>query len=151
IRSYGFYQYSTLAWSMFVDRVPLLVALIWPVVIDSAHQLAGGRARFTFVIVLADAALIEPIAARAGLWAWNEPGLFGVPFIGMLGWGLFAAAASTLLRRGRVALLFAPLVTHILLLASWWGALRWVAGEIPEAPALVGLVAAALVAMALLL
>jgi hypothetical protein len=84
------------------------------------------------------------------LWSWNEPGLFAVPLIGMLGWGLFAAAATQFTRSALMPLL-APLATHALLLASWWGGLRWLNGEIPAAPALVGIVAAALVAIGLLL
>ena len=150
IRAYGFYQYDRGAWTLFVDRVPLLVALIWPVVIDSAHTLAQGRLRAVFVIVLADAALIEPIAVRSGLWNWNEPGLFGVPIIGMLGWALFAVAASAMISR-RVMPLLAPLATHAMLVASWWGLLRWLPAEIPAAGALVIVVAASLTAIGLLL
>jgi hypothetical protein len=150
IRAYGFYQYDRGTWTLFVDRVPLLVALIWPVVIDSAHTLAQGRLRAVFVIVLADAALIEPIAVRSGLWNWNEPGLFGVPIIGMLGWALFAVAASAMISR-RVMPLVAPLATHLMLLASWWGLLRWLPAEVPPAGALVIVVAASLTAIGLLL
>jgi hypothetical protein len=102
IRVYGFYSYSP-TWSAFLDRVPLLIVLIWPVVIDSAHLLARclatGTARIAAasgLIVLADASLIEPIAVHARLWAWspdNPRALFDVPLIGVLGWALFAAAA----------------------------------------------------------
>src|SRR5690349_9163783 len=64
IRIYGFYEYHA-PWSVFVDRVPLLVALIWPVVVlsarDVALSLAGGdpvkAIAKTAVIVLFDAAL----------------------------------------------------------------------------------------------
>ena len=45
-------------------------------------------------IVLADASLIEPIAVRAGLWRWTEPGLFAVPLVGIVGWAFFAWAAA---------------------------------------------------------
>jgi carotenoid biosynthesis protein len=150
IRAYGFYQYDRATWLLLVDRVPLMVALIWPVVIDSAYALAGGNLRGVFAIVLADAALIEPIAVRTGLWSWNEPGLFGVPIIGMLGWALFAVAACALLRR-RIMPLAAPVLTHALLLASWWGLLRWLPAEVPPAGALVVVVAASLAAIGLLL
>jgi hypothetical protein len=148
IRAYGFYQYSGAAFSVFVDRVPLLVALIWPVVLDSAHELAGGSIRGVFLIVLADAALIEPIAVRAGLWSWNEPGVFGVPIIGILGWALFATAVAALPRR---AVVLAPLATHAMLLVCWWGAFRWFAGEVPSAAALVAIVAGASAAIGLLM
>jgi hypothetical protein len=141
IRAYGFYHYAP-GWSVFLDRVPLFIVLIWPVVIDSAGQLArrfGGGASLALAasLVLADAALIEPIAVRAGLWSWTEPGLFAVPPIGILGWACFAGAALWVLERapgllGRAAVVVvAPLATHLLLLASWWGALRWLNGTVP--------------------
>ena len=138
IRAYGFYGYSP-KWDLFLDRVPLMIILIWPVVIDSswtlAHRLTGGHRRWlpwvAGAFVLADASLIEPIAVRAQLWAWSEPGLFAVPPIGILGWAFFAWAAIALYERaGLWTLLLAPLVTHALLLASWWGGLRWVSGSI---------------------
>jgi hypothetical protein len=138
IRVYHFYGYSR-GWHLFLDRVPLLIVLIWPVVIDSAwtlaHRLTGGARRWLPLVaaafVLADASLIEPIAVRAGLWSWSEPGLFAVPPVGVLGWAFFAWAAVTLLERvGVGVIVLAPLATHGLLLASWWGALRWVSAPI---------------------
>jgi len=136
IRAYGFYAYSP-RWSLFVDQVPLLIVIIWPVVVDSAWQLAARLEARTLALaaagfVLADAALIEPIAVRAGLWSWSEPGLFAVPPIGILGWALFAACAVALLPRvGVLTVLLAPLGTHALLLGSWWLALRWVNLPLP--------------------
>lgn len=144
IRLYGFYQYDA-PWLLFVDVMPALVALIWPFVILSAREVvhalgwldAAGRPHPLAVglVVVYDASLVEPIAVRTGLWSWNEPGLWAVPIIGILGWGYYAAAASALLdrRRGLVPVL-APVITHALLLVSWWGALRWV-GRAPIAPA----------------
>lgn len=139
IRLYGFYDYHA-PWSVFVDRVPLVVALVWPVVILSARDvalaLAGGDvvkslAR-TGAIVLADAALIEPIAVHAGLWRWTAEGPFGVPLVGIAGWSVFAWAVSLALVKGpALAVWLAPLLTHAVLLALWWGALRW----IPAPPA----------------
>ena len=140
IHAYGFYSYSP-GWSVTVDQVPLMVLLIWPVVILSARDLAlslGGRASAILVglVVLADASLIEPIAVRAGLWSWSEPGLFGVPPVGLLGWAYFAALAARVGPGSPVRLLLAPAAaTHLLLLATWWGALRWVSGPIPPWPA----------------
>jgi hypothetical protein len=85
---------------------------------------------------------MEPIAVRAGLWTWFEPGFFGVPPIAVLGWGYFAFTCMAIFeradtgRRGRGAaellvLPLAPLSTHGALLASWWGALRWVNLPLP--------------------
>ena len=81
-----------------------------------------------------DAALIEPIAVRAGLWGWTEPGVFSVPVIGILGWGFFAAAVTACLelRRGRgipwsvLTIIVPPVATHAALVVSWWGIFRWV-------------------------
>ncbi len=130
IHAYGFYAYSP-DWSVMVDQVPLTVLLIWPIVIISAQDLAG---RWAPLVVLSDAALIEPIAVLCGYWWWTEPGIFGVPPIGIAGWAIFAAWALSLERRiGHPAavLIGAPLLTHASLLALWWGALRWVNVPIP--------------------
>jgi uncharacterized membrane protein len=144
IRAYRFYSYAP-EWSVFVDRVPLLIVAIWPVVIDSAHalarKLARGRALVPLIggaIVLADASLIEPIAVHAKLWTWtaSEPrALFDVPLVGVAGWAFFAAAAmATFEAREQsrapswcdaIAIATAPLATHAVLVAMWWCAFRW--------------------------
>ncbi|MCB9727928.1 MAG: carotenoid biosynthesis protein [Deltaproteobacteria bacterium] len=158
IHAYGFYGYSA-GWSVFVDRVPLMILLIWPVVIHSAWDLArhlgpalsGPRtALVAAALVLADASLIEPIAVHSGLWSWTEPGLFAVPPIGILGWAIFAGFAVALFERARRQApgqrRFGPLtalavftlpaaLTHLVLLAVWWGALRWLNHTVPPWPA----------------
>jgi hypothetical protein len=154
IRAYDFYRYSS-AWTLFVGPVPILVPLIWPVVIlsalDLARALAPGAsavrvALLTAGVVLADAALIEPVAVRTGLWSWTSPGPFDVPPIGVLGWAFFTvAAAYALERRATLFVVVAPLVTHALLLATWWGALRWVSAPLPAWPAVVAVWLASLV------
>jgi hypothetical protein len=143
IRAYGFYAYSP-GWKLWLGVVPLAVVLVWPVVILSALELAkslraSSPAWLCATVVLADAALIEPVAVRSGLWHWTEPGLFEVPLVGILGWAFFALAAAAWLEgtraRPRAALalvVVAPLACHALLLASWWGALRWVSGPLPD-------------------
>ena len=143
IRAYGYYAYAS-GWSARLDHVPVVIVLVWPVVIDSAAMLAramAGAGASTLrvatlgaVIVLADASLIEPIAVRAGLWRWTEPGLFDVPLVGIVGWAFFAWAAILVLehavwRAGAFALVVvAPLATHALILASWWSVFRWTQG-----------------------
>ncbi|MDP6946576.1 MAG: carotenoid biosynthesis protein, partial [Myxococcota bacterium] len=152
IRVYGFYEYADV-WTLWLDVTPVMIPLIWPVVIHSAWDLArwllGDDHRWVPVLaagfVFADAAFIEPIAVQAGLWRWTEPGLFAVPPIGILGWALFAVLAVGLLQRepgGRVGALaaarvlaLAPVGCHLLLLAVWWGALRWVNVTVPAWPA----------------
>ena len=171
IRAYGFYEY-TQSWWLFLDRVPLLIVLIWPIVIQSARDLATclwpGRDRPTalrvsltvFALVLADASLIEPIAVQAGLWRWTEPGIFSVPPIGILGWAFFAAIAVFVFERAAwlhrpwheaLVLLAAPTGTHALLVASWWAFFRWVNWPLPSwpAPALAWLTSITLLTLAL--
>ena len=165
IRFYGFYFYSP-EWSARIGHVPLLVPLIWPVVIQSAYDLArrlapGRAALFGGALVLFDASLIEPIAVQARLWFWTEPGLFSVPIIGVLGWAFFGAACMLVfeLRRDRaptlasdaLVLVAAPVATHLLLNVAWWGALRWMQGELPPWPAVgaVWIVSLALTARAI--
>lgn len=150
---YGFYQYSP-DWSLFLGELPLMVALIWPVVIHSAWTLAKRLvdarhvAWVAALIVLADASLIEPIAVQSGLWSWNEPGLFFVPPIGIVGWAFFtlgcvfwfswcervAGPRDIPKWLEAVVLLLAPVLTHLLLLVAWWGFFRWVNVEIPPWP-----------------
>jgi len=151
VRLYGLYAYDP-SW-LLLDRVPLLVVLIWPTVILSAAELAGHLRRrggapssaalalTGGALVLGDASFIEPIAVQARLWSWTEPGILGVPPIGLVGWGLFAGLCHALLgrsdRRGARAkgdlatMVLAPLLTHAGLLALWWSAARWLTGGIP--------------------
>ncbi len=180
IRLYGFYAYD-LSWWGFIDQVPSLIVLIWPVVIHSALDLAmamakrrtlasgapgaprgqaGASRRVALVgalIVLTDAALIEPIAVRVGLWQWSQPGLFAVPPIGVLGWAMFTWIAMGVFaddgrRVGRWSvrqwwvLMVAPIGVHLMLLVAWWGLFRHVNGAIDE---LIGVVVAGVVAAAL--
>ncbi|MEP7123062.1 MAG: carotenoid biosynthesis protein [Byssovorax sp.] len=157
IHRYGFYFYSP-DWSLPIDRVPLLIPLIWPIVILSAHDLArfvsrvNNRPPRAFVvpllgaaIVLADASLIEPIAVASGLWTWTHPGLFAVPLIGIAGWSFFAGAAiavfdrvdrapSSRALREAAVLVVAPAATHALLLATWWLLFRWIQGPVAPWP-----------------
>ncbi len=161
IRAYGFYAYAP-GWFGFIDQVPILIVAIWPVVIHSALDLVAHDsdrrpvqvALLGAAIVLSDAALIEPIAVRVGLWHWTEPGLFDVPPIGILGWAMFTAFAMYVLRSHLHPLwlvLIAPLGAHVLLLATWYGLFRHFNGTItPLAAILVGAFVANLVIVRLL-
>jgi Carotenoid biosynthesis protein len=142
IHAYGFYFYDD-GWTVFIDRVPLAVLLIWPVVIHSSWELA--RALLTpehaavplvgGLLVWADASLIEPISVRSGLWTWTQPGLFDVPPIGILGWAFYASLCMVVFQYSEsrrsatfdmLTWIVPQLGTHALLLASWWGLFRWV-------------------------
>jgi hypothetical protein len=157
ITAYHFYAYNP-KWSLFIHHVPLAIVLIWPIVIHSAWELARhllrpreGHPKHTRrllmtggLLVLADASLIEPIAVSSGLWWWNEPGLFAVPPIGILGWayyGVLCMAVFEWVERRRltpqaelVTLLVVPAATHLMLLASWWGLFRWINQPLPPWP-----------------
>lgn len=146
IRAYHFYSYS-LDWSLFIDQVPLLIFLIWPVVIHSIGQLFDGFTQLSLtrksilgaLLVLADASLIEPVSVHVGLWQWYAPGLFSVPLIGILGWAYFAGfclyfwfhpTLSRSLFKQIIGAFIIVGLTHLLLLGTWWGALRWVSCDI---------------------
>ena len=136
---YRHYAYAD-GWHLRVHEVPLLVPLIWPLVILSARAVCGGlfpsagrwRPLIVGAIVVVDASMVEVLAVRAGMWSWAEPGHLGVPLIGILGWGFFAAAAELVLGSGRkdrhaLVIVAAPALTHLALIVVWWGGLRWVA------------------------
>ena len=152
---YRFYEYRP-GWYLFLDQVPLLIVIIWPVIILSAMDLTAHirntrPAMGLFVgaaVVAADGLFIEPICVSAGLWYWNLPGLFGVPFIGILGWFFFALLSMRLMNpmapdRPRsydgLLLLVLPVIgTHLLLLLSWWCILRWTSFPFPL-PVIIGI------------
>jgi len=144
VRFYEYYHYAT-HWHVLIDRVPILVPLIWPLVILSARDVAASvwptittlRPLVVFAVVAFDASLVEVIAVRAGFWSWADQGHLGVPIIGILGWGYFAMGAdfalsgklfsNTASRTERFfsTLIVAPLVTHALIQLTWWGFFRW--------------------------
>ncbi|MBE0664501.1 MAG: carotenoid biosynthesis protein [Candidatus Aminicenantes bacterium] len=151
---YGFYDYHP-DWCLFLGQVPLLIVVIWPVILLSAMELTShlrlvhpGKGVFVGAAVVAtDALFIEPLCASAGLWNWKLPGLFNVPPIGILGWFFFALLCLRLMGDQRLQgppsfydllLLALPVIgTHLLLLLTWWGALRWINFSLPT-PAVVG-------------
>lgn len=139
VNLYRHYGYAA-SWHGHLLGVPLLVPLIWPLVVLSSREVvqslwpAAGRRQPLLVglLVAFDASLVEVIAVRAGLWSWVEPGYLGVPPIGILGWGFFAAGATWALAlplhaalRLVAAVLAGPVVAHALILATWWGLFRW--------------------------
>ncbi len=146
IRFYHFYAYNP-NWPLFIDRVPVIIVLIWPLVILSAADLvrswSSERSKFVLVaafVVFWDASFIEPVSSNVHLWNWFVPGLFKVPLIGILGWAIFAAFVFWLMPldegefswKRQVGVLFLPSVgTHLVLLFLWWGGMRWLAVELP--------------------
>jgi hypothetical protein len=132
IALYGFYAYAP-GWSALFLGVPPMVACIWPAVVLSGRDVVSalwGRPAPLGValVVLFDAALVEAVAVQVGLWSWTEGALFGVPWIGLVGWAAFALGASWVIdvrASWPMRLLTPVVVTHAVLLAAWWGGLRW--------------------------
>lgn len=138
IRFYEFYSYSSV-WHLRLDKVPVLVPMIWPLVILSARDVASSLFRSSenmlvfavFAIVCVDASLVEVVSVACGLWSWSAPGHLNVPVVGIVGWGCFGAAVHLCLASSKHALqraviVAAPILTHAFLVALWWGFLRWV-------------------------
>ena len=165
IRLFDFYGYAS-GWTLRGDQVPLLIGCIWPFVVLSAREVARvlgperGLAVRTALVILFDAALIEPVAVRAGLWRWSEPGVLGVPLIGLLGWGVFgglcvgflglcdawAARSPRLAWRRALLPVVSTILANALLWALWWALFRWLPrGPMPAGVA-VGLASAAALA-----
>ena len=152
ILRYRFYGYPD-TWWVKLDEMPLLVTFIWPMVVLSSRALVDalfprlGPAKKAFAVGLAvviDASLVETIAVAAGLWSWVEGGYLGVPLIGLLGWGSFAAAMVYSLEHPKIPLWLSPLTalagTHLLLVALWWACFRHVLrGALPTSAVYVGI------------
>lgn len=148
---YGFYEYNP-NWSLFLAHLPLLVIIVWPLIVISAWELASQILRpghrlvplAAGAIVLTDALLVETVSVHSGLWSWNEPGIFNVPPIGVLGWAYFAFLCILIFEEVRrrnvtkwfylLALVLPVIGTHVLLLTTWWGVFRWI--NIPVDPKL---------------
>lgn len=146
IRAYDFYAYTP-GWTGWIDQVPVLIPTIWIFVVLSARDVARcltpqAWLPTAFVVICYDALLIEPVSTTVGLWRWHEAGPFAVPWIGMIGWAIYGAAALFWLERLPApqrwwTALLAPLTTHAVLLALWWAALRWFGRQAPEPTSLV--------------
>lgn len=108
---YKYYEYSE-DWGLFLGHVPLHVVLIWPLFILGEHRYlrslcsldlpltAYKRAVLCFIAFIDTsllANLIEIYCVSANLWSWRESNCLGVPFIGILGWALFATPAVLVL------------------------------------------------------
>jgi len=132
IHFYRFYSYNP-AWSLHVVNVPVMVGCIWPAVVLSARQVVlavTGRTHPLHVagLIFFDAALVEAVSVRAHLWAWTEGAILDVPLIGLVGWAAFSGFASWAMDHKLHPLLRLVLpaaLTHVVLVTSWWGALRW--------------------------
>jgi uncharacterized membrane protein len=114
IAIFGSYAYNQL-FVLKVGAVPIAIALIWAMVINSSMFMSDAIGIPARVAPLSDATFtialdlsVDTIAIRQGLWHWNIPldqGFFGVPAGNFYGW-LFVAfgfSAWTRLVRGFVA------------------------------------------------
>jgi len=157
IRLYGLHAYAPGAWGVFIDRVPLGAAMLWGAMLESAwvlgRHIAGHESRYVplaaAVVILADAALVQPLGVAAGLWRWEAPGLLGVPLAAFAAsaasGGVAIAMHENIRRRGRYAYwdpLTIPagvLAGHLAALAGWWALPPRTLGPIPQWPTLAGL------------
>lgn len=138
IRLFEHYGYAQ-GWTARLDRVPLLVGIIWPFVILSAADVARqlwGDSRWlplqAAALIAFDAALVEPVAVRAGLWRWTPPGPWlEVPIGNFVGWGVivgayaygaarWAGTGALAIQAGRrIALAAACILALVLVGAAW--------------------------------
>eukprot|EP00011_Vannellida_sp_DIVA3-517-6-12_P010688 CAMPEP_0114609596 /NCGR_PEP_ID=MMETSP0168-20121206/3169_1 /TAXON_ID=95228 ORGANISM="Vannella sp., Strain DIVA3 517/6/12" /NCGR_SAMPLE_ID=MMETSP0168 /ASSEMBLY_ACC=CAM_ASM_000044 /LENGTH=625 /DNA_ID=CAMNT_0001820517 /DNA_START=56 /DNA_END=1930 /DNA_ORIENTATION=- len=96
IHIYEFYHYNQTEWLVYVGVMPLEVCLIWPQVIFGIRRVlrkAGLKGVLLATVgageVTFQALFMEVCCVNAGLWYWSKDNVFGVPFIGALGWSLF--------------------------------------------------------------
>ena len=128
------------SWRIAPLGVPLAVAVVWAAVITSAMAVAGRgegasrgwRAGTAALVAITLDLMIEPVAARAGLWHWTPPGPWlGVPVGNFVGWGVivgaYACGATRWAGTGpiatqagrRIALAAACIVALVLVGAVW--------------------------------
>lgn len=105
ITLYRWYGYSD-QWRVMLHWTPLAVIVVWPVVIIASWEVARRLSQrgsivalLTAGLVLWDTTVMEPVATAAGLWWWKSGTFFGVPILGLFGWGLFALVATPALDR----------------------------------------------------
>lgn len=174
ILRYQMYAYPDAWWGK-LDEMPLLVAAIWPMVILSSRAVIRALfptsrgwhlALFVGLAVVWDASLVEVIATDGGLWKWRESGYFGVPPIGILGWGCFAASATFALEWALeweaekstwvdvVSKAAAPAIaiggTHVLLVVLWWLAFKWIGRTLWPELSVIGFAAVGMVLVVVL-
>lgn len=107
---YDYYAYAP-TWTLWLGHVPLAVVGVWPVVILTSYQVIRATvarestpikvALLTGLLVIFDAAFIEPVAVRMGLWAWQDGTYFGVPALGYIGWGFLGFSAAFIFEEPR--------------------------------------------------
>lgn len=154
IRLYDFYAYSP-KWHGFLDVTPVLIPVIWVFVVLSARDIARALAPkhtvlLAYFLIFFDASLIEPICTFSGLWTWHEPGPFNVPYIGTLGWTFFGGSLVFCLEKLKprwLGILVAPLMMHAFLTSTWWAALKWIGGAMPDTRIYVALMWLAVIAL----
>ena len=102
------YHYNP-AWTLVIDRAPLVIGLTWALIIAGAMRLTdalGVRRRYAPVVDSLLAIMLDlsfdAIAIRMGLWTWRgiapTDGWFGVPFGNFYAW-LFVTVGFSLVTR----------------------------------------------------
>lgn len=105
------YHYAD-AWSLVIDRAPLVIGLAWALIIAGAMRITdalGVRRRWApfvdSILAISLDLAFDAIAIRMGLWTWREVGLteawFGVPAGNFYAWLFVTWGFSFLTRRLR--------------------------------------------------
>lgn len=155
IRAHGYHFYSD-EWLVVAGAVPLVVPMWWALAIVTAYDVTGHAkdpryaAAFAALLVLGDAAILQPWLVSVGGCRWNGAGPFGVAPIGLLAPAIVAYATGDVLRRVErgpwqsvVVDGFAAVGTvHLAVLGAWHLGLKHLEGAWPVA-------ATALVALAI--
>jgi len=104
---FGPYAYTGMTGPWLFGLVPLFIFVAWiniAYLAMATSTLALGRSRWWLALVdgalaVSWDAMVDPLAVRAGYWAWVGPGnLYGVPWTNFLGWFLVVALFSWIVR-----------------------------------------------------
>ena len=158
LRAHGYHFYSS-EWLVVAGAVPLVLPMWWALAIVTAYDVTEHAsdpryaAAFAGLLVLADAAILQPWLVSVGGCRWNGAGPFGVAPIGIVAPAIIAYASGGVLRRADrgpwqsvVVDGFAAVGTvHLAVLGAWHVGLKFLEGPWPAvATALVAVAIAAL-------
>ena len=104
---YGRYHYGDVAGPKVLGLVPVFIYIAWlgilyATVATTALAFRGTGPKMAVIdgaIATGLDIMIDPLAVRAGYWAWDDPGAFyGIPLTNFLGWFGVVALTSAVIR-----------------------------------------------------